>query len=215
MANFILDLYASGSKEYFLDKTPRYYEILPEIFSMFPNAKYIVLKRNPFASLYSMLNTWSKGKIDFQNIEMFYRDFLIAPFKIQNFLDKNLGLDNVLEVKYEALAQEPTKLTKKIYQWLPIPFYEGVLSLAKNQKVSGIYGDDIYKEHISTKVKSDSIEEWIKNCDKEPLRSFFKDYADYLTPEFLTHYGYDTVPWRKSFLTKNNMFDKILSVLNQ
>ena len=214
VANLVLSLYTNNSQRYFLDKTPRYYEILPEIFSVFPDAKYIVLKRNPFASLYSMLSTWSNGKLDIQSIEKFYRDFLIAPFRIQDFLDKNSKLDNVLEVGYELLVQKPVELANNIYQWLSIPFDEEVLCLAKNQKVSGIYGDDVYKEYVSDKVESNSLEVWMRECDKEPLKSFFKDYADYLSPNFLTHYGYDTVPWRKSLFTKNNIFEKLISRLD-
>ena len=35
---------------YFLDKTPRYYLIIPEIAKTFPNAKFIFLFRNPHLS---------------------------------------------------------------------------------------------------------------------------------------------------------------------
>ncbi len=50
--SFLTDIYSSianGNTEYILDKTPRYYEILPEIKKIFPEAKIIVLKRNPLA----------------------------------------------------------------------------------------------------------------------------------------------------------------------
>ena len=77
----ILSLYkVKDSPQFFIDKTPRYYEMLPEIMQLFPNAKYLILKRNPFASLQSMLSTWSNGKIDYKLFMTFYRDFLAAPF---------------------------------------------------------------------------------------------------------------------------------------
>ena len=50
----------SGSR-YFLDKTPRYYLIIPELIQTFPKAKFIILLRNPLAVLSSMVKTRARG----------------------------------------------------------------------------------------------------------------------------------------------------------
>ena len=53
---FALALYGGANKNnalYFLDKTPRYYLIIPQIVEIFPEAKFIFLFRNP--SKYSAL----------------------------------------------------------------------------------------------------------------------------------------------------------------
>src|SRR5262249_40497787 len=42
----------------FLDKTPRYYQICPELRRTFPEAKFILLLRNPLAVLSSILTSW-------------------------------------------------------------------------------------------------------------------------------------------------------------
>ena len=48
---FAGDLYARAlarqGKRLFLDKTPRYYRIIPELRQVFPRAKFIILLRNP------------------------------------------------------------------------------------------------------------------------------------------------------------------------
>src|SRR3990172_3386954 len=62
LKRLILELYTVNKKEqYFIDKTPRNYEILPEIIEFFPKAKFIVLKRDLFASLASMFSIWGQN----------------------------------------------------------------------------------------------------------------------------------------------------------
>jgi hypothetical protein len=45
-------------KSIFIDKTPRYYQIVDEIGRIFPKAKFIYLKRNPFAVAGSLKASW-------------------------------------------------------------------------------------------------------------------------------------------------------------
>ena len=49
-------LEASG-KRLFLDKTPRYYWIIPELVATFPAARFLILLRNPMAVVSSILQT--------------------------------------------------------------------------------------------------------------------------------------------------------------
>lgn len=214
LRNFLMTIYNTQYEgQYFLDKTPRYYEITKEIYEVFPNSKFIVLKRNPFASLCSMLFTWSNGKIDFSKMMAFYRDFLIAPFKIQNFLDENKNSVRIKEIHYEDLVSNPEDFTKDVYKWLSIPYNDSVLDFSNNVKVAGIYGDDTYrnkKSLISGKVESTSLNRWEEKCSKEPLKSFFIDYSLYLTKDFIEKFGYSSLSWKKSLLTRNDYFKKLL-----
>ena len=41
--------------KYVLDKTPRYYHILPELLELFPKAKFVLLQRNPLSVFASIL----------------------------------------------------------------------------------------------------------------------------------------------------------------
>jgi len=47
---------------FFLDKTPHYFSIITELATVFPQAHYVVLMRNPLAVLASVLNTWVQGE---------------------------------------------------------------------------------------------------------------------------------------------------------
>ena len=55
---------SAPGKTCFLDKTPRYHLILDELAQIFPDAKFIVLWRNPLAIVASILNTWKDGRFD-------------------------------------------------------------------------------------------------------------------------------------------------------
>jgi glycosyltransferase involved in cell wall biosynthesis len=63
-----------SGKQIFLDKTPRYHFIIPELQKVFPEAKFIILLRNPMAVLTSTLKAWFQN--DPENLQ-----------KSQNYLD--------------------------------------------------------------------------------------------------------------------------------
>ena len=85
IASLLLALYKhplerQGAR-YFLDKTPRYYNIIPELKELFPKARFIILFRNPLAVLNSILETWVKD--DWIRLNTRYRnDLLVAPLKL-------------------------------------------------------------------------------------------------------------------------------------
>ena len=190
LKQLILGLYkVSNSNQYFIDKTPRNYEIIPLIMEFFPTAKFIVLKRNPFASLHSMLAIWSNGKL--HSLKTFYRDFLIAPQLIQEFCDTHGKKTNVKEVYYENILSDPKNKTKEIYDWLNIPFDEHVLDLGKNEKIAGLFGDDAQKEQPLKTINSDLKDSWKDQLGDKSVAAFFSLYQNYLSSEFLKKYGYE------------------------
>lgn len=213
LKSFILNLYkVKNENQYFIDKTPRYYEILPDIIELFPNARFIILKRNPFASLNSMLSTWARNRLEYKYLRSFYRDFLNAPFLIQEFCDKYGDKSNVKILKYEDLAQNPEKEIKLIYDWLGIPFSKNALNLTNNKKTLGIYGDDVYKNEPLSAVSDKGITTWqIELKKSKALGLFFSEYKRYLSENFLARYGYPQIDFsaRKAVLRRND-FDKLL-----
>lgn len=213
MRDFVLKMYrVSDDSQFFLDKTPRYYEIIPEIYELLPEAKFIILKRNPFASLYSLVTTWADGKLNYEKFSTFYRDFLAAPFLLQSFLDANSSRSNVIEVKYEDVVTDPDNYMQKLYAILGIPFEVGVLEIQGNQKVKGIFGDDVYKkgEALSrvTDAKIDLFKSVVTNSE---LSDFFYHYQNYLTMPFIEKYGYGPEPsFRKKFSFGKSEFNRFL-----
>jgi hypothetical protein len=192
LGKFLLSLYpVSEGKKYFIDKTPRYYEILDEIIEIFPDARFLILKRSPFAALYSMLQTWSGFKTDTDSLKTFYRDFLAAPQKIQKFASLQKSNPKVMEVKYEDIVSSPEEKIKDMYQWADLPFSQDVLNIGANTKVKGMYGDDVYKKKSANTIEPDKNANWeIKIKADKNLSRFFDEYSAYLGSSFLREYGY-------------------------
>ncbi|PKA82133.1 sulfotransferase family protein [Ulvibacter sp. MAR_2010_11] len=184
---YILSLYQPLAQEYtyIIDKTPRYWELINEIPILFPKAKIIVLKRNPDAVLTSMIRTWQLQSV--KDLSRFQRDLLIAPREIQGFLDKNSKNENVLEVRYEDLKQNTADQTEAIYNWLALPFNQGVLDVEKNDKTKGVFGDP-YQNSNDTYKKMSSINSEMNLSTKQ--NKFVKAYLNFLGKPFLSRYGY-------------------------
>jgi hypothetical protein len=217
MKKMILNLYSNGdSTLFFVDKTPRYYEIIPEILEFFPAAKFLVLKRNPFASLHSMLTTWSQDKIDYTLINAFYRDFLVAPFLIQDFCEKHGSKPNVFEVQYEHIVSNPQEAVKAMYDWLNIPFDASVLDIDKNAKVKGMFGDDVYKKEPLKEIKSALSDSWRDSLSDKKRKEFFGGYQQFLGAEFISKYGYATEDFGSGkSLFKKDEFAEYVSALKK
>ena len=192
LKQLILNRYKVNGARWFVDKTPRYYEIAEVIAEFFPQARFVVLKRNPFGSLYSMITTWAKGKIDFPALDTFYRDFLVAPLLIQEFAERNAGKKNVRQVRYEDLIAGPEDGLRSIYEWLQIPFTKDALNIKQNDKVKGLFGDDVYKQKPLEEINPSLSDNWQSVKNDKLLSQFFSAYQNYLGAEFLNKYGYST-----------------------
>lgn len=189
LRDFLFKTYASidnsADTRFILDKTPRYYEILPLIRQIFPEAKIILLKRNPMAVLHSIIETWHKKNIP--QLYSFKRDLLNAPFLMHDFI-LNHSDRNTMVITYEALIDEPENEVAKLYNWLGIEFHEGVLNFASNTKTDGIFGDKSRKLKKGEVVKNN--EKWQEKFRDSSWKNFFLGYLDYLGADFLEAYGY-------------------------
>jgi len=189
LKNFILSIYswldAPGTK-HILDKTPRYYEIGQQIVDMFPQAKILVLKRNPFAVLNSVITSWN---IDtFEKLIYYKRDLINAPQLINKFLSDHRDNKNVREVFYEDLVAHPVKSFQGIYHWLGMEFKEGYLQYGGNSKLKGNLGDQVSVKS-STMPVAENLDAW-KGLIKIPFwNNFFRGYSCYLGDNFLSEYG--------------------------
>lgn len=188
LANFLLSQYSQTLKneKFVLDKTPRYYEILDEIIEYFPNAKIIVLKRNPFAVLSSIIKTWNNNNLN--KLLDFKRDILQAPFLLQAFAERQKNNPNVFVVSYEEIINEPSKHIEQLYDWIGINYNSDVLNYSKNKKFIGNLGDPI-GVHKNSLPNKDSLQKWHEVYYKKEWKDFFTGYSKYLSEDFLKNYG--------------------------
>lgn len=182
--DFVLRFYEPLKNDfrYIVDKTPRYYEILDEIVNLFPKSKIIILKRDPFAVVNSIVRTWNVDSLF--KLTHYKRDILEAPAILNNFCEEHKNNRMVYSLKYEDLIENQALEVKKIYNWLGLTYNDSVLDTDNNFKFKGKYGDPIQNEgrKKNSNINSDLVsKKWFKN--------FISGYANYLGTEFLASYG--------------------------
>ena len=213
--NFADEIYSrfeSDSILYFLDKTPRYYMILPLIKRIFPDAKIIILKRNPFAVVNSIVGDALPTR-KLRRLYMHGVDILQAPVLMQAFAEKYRNDPNVVDVRYEDIVKHPQAEFQRLYDWLELPYNKDILDYSANEKFQGKMGDQKGISKFST-PSTDSINRWEKRLKKKFWRNFLKGYSAYLGSDFLRRYGdyrsLSNVPTiefqRFKFIAGNNPF---------
>ena len=193
LKDFVLSLYQPLMTEgvrYIIDKTPRYYQILPVIKSFFPEAKIILLKRNPLAVINSMLETWGKsGTI--ADLAPYYEDIMSAPGLIQGFLDDNKdNEDQVMEVFYEDLVTESDDRVKKLYDWLGLVYSSEVLDYSRNKKYQGTMGDPT-GVRLNKAPDSKGQDKWKARLENPYWNDFIRGYIQAVGENKLRQFGYD------------------------
>ncbi len=145
------------NKTYFLDKTPRYYNIIPELQEVFVDAKVILLLRNPLSVLSSVLQTWV-GK-NWARLQLHRDDLLRAPMLIVNAMEA-LG-DRVIVFRYEQFVQSPRLEIEKLCDSLGIPYEAEMLNYGNVPAPKGRMGDS-KGIHQFSRPENVNLDKWKK-----------------------------------------------------
>ena len=191
--------------KFIIDKTPRYYEIVDLIQNLYPNAKIIILKRNPIDVLLSLIK--KRHIVKSKDLIWNNRDILLAPMIMQTFLDNNSDNENIIELRYEDMVHFPKDFFKNIYNKVDIKFFDEVLDIKNNKKTEGKFGDkNINSNHEYSQINSKTEK---PSLSKE-MKKFIQGYMYYLTPEFLIKYG--SYNMEELSGKKTRVFDKFLKM---
>ena len=179
-----LNMYVPLAENYELviDKTPRYWEILDELVSLFPKSKIVVLKRNPLDVVTSMIQTWDIKTLE--QLNYFRRDLLEAPKQIDAFLDKHKNNKNIIEVSYNQLINDKVSTVKLLYNQLGLVYNDDVLDTSKNTKYKGKYGDPYQNSQSKPKQSINKV-----------FQKFKIGYANYLGKDYFSknNFTYQTM----------------------
>lgn len=178
---------AKQGKSIFLDKTPRYYHILPELAEIYPEARFIILFRNPLAVLSSILNTWVKGS--WSKLAYFHDDLLLAPRLLVDGAEQ--WVERTCIIRYESLIATPEAELRRVCQWLGLAYQPGLLDYGERLLPSGRYGDPIGVRRHSTPTAG-SLDRWLQMGASIPERYFALDYLGSLDSEVVARMGYDS-----------------------
>lgn len=190
-------------KDYFLDKTPRYYFILKELMELYPNAKFIILRRNPLSVLYSIINTWTKDS-DYRLLNLRH-DLQTAIANLDEYSD----VENVFQIKYESLVDNPEATLSGLCQYIGIDYEENMLTYDSKEKWE--LGDQ--KVYENKKISSGLKYSW--GTDKLSHQAWrnLHDYMEWIGQGRMKRLGYDYNKLR-TILYENmpsNNYDRIMT----
>jgi hypothetical protein len=160
-------------KRLFLDKTPRYTMIVDELYELFPDAKYILLIRNPLAVLKSELHTYVKG--DWPVLASFAPDLVDAPARLVAARER-LG-EAALEVRYEDLVTSPEDTVRSLCDFLDLEFDAAMLDYSNTPAPKGRMNDPV-GIHQHTGPSPASLDKWKELGADTQLRHFALQYLD-------------------------------------
>ena len=186
-----------SGKTLFLDKTPRYYHVLPELAAVFPAARFVILLRNPMAVLCSIVRTWvqkhppspgfRRGHYAWERMPSYRDDLLTAPRLLAAGIAQ-LG-PRVRVVRFEELVADPGRDVAALCAWLGVPFVPTMLTYATANAPDFAFGDPLgIQQH--TQPEASHGTGWIDDLRDPALWKLAADYARHLRLDLPDALGY-------------------------
>jgi len=176
-ANGIYGKILKDDEVYFLDKTPRYYLIIDELYQIFPKAKFIFLFRNPTHIYASILKTWCDNK--FSKLYGNHNDLNFGFSKISSAFLKYKGQDNTYALNYEALVSQPEVKLKELQEFLNIDRDEDLTKKFVNSEIDtkNKLGDPTGIKMYNT-ISPDTLQKWKNIFNTRYRKRVLKNYIN-------------------------------------
>lgn len=187
LQEFILRLYtkAADNARYFIDKAGAYHLIVEEIISLFEEAKFIFLWRNPLSVIASLMESWRDGKWNLHEHYIYLFDGLaqlVEAYKRHS--------DHVCAVRYEDLVSQPTAEWPRVFEYLDLQFEPEFLSRFVETELHGDLGDQPGM-HRYQQLSTEPLGKW-KSTLTNPVRKLWcRHYLEFIGQERLKIMGYD------------------------
>jgi sulfotransferase family protein len=190
---FALTLYgaAAQGRHYFLDKTPRYYLLIPYLQRLFPDAQFVFLVRHPLAMLASVADSFNNGHFRWFD---YWIDWIEGHRCMAEAIRRDSGTSRV--VRYEDLVLNPVPTVTSLCAWLGIPFTDSMVSSYAQTKLSGRMGDSKGIRAYS-QVSEEPILKWRQFFGTSHRKAVAKRMLGKLRPEDLEVIGYPAAGLRQ------------------
>lgn len=161
--------YRVEDSSYFIEKLPYNSLFIGFITKAFPNAKIILLERNPMDACFSMFKqvfTWAyKYSYTLENLGNYF-------CKYRQLIEHwNTNLPNqICTVSYESLVSNPKIETERLLDFAGLPFEESCLS-PQESKTASTTASSV---QVRSKIHTQSVKKW-QNFENhlEPLKEIF------------------------------------------
>jgi Sulfotransferase family len=133
------------------DKSPIYYDCLPALARLFPQARFIIQWRDPAATANAIARAAQSGAPSYQKRRIYLRG-LIGYQVLKSGVDTLLARGQpVCQVTYEELTSDPAKVMREVCRFLEIPYRDELADLR------GADRSAIFKEAHFSLVRGDKI----------------------------------------------------------
>jgi hypothetical protein len=186
-----LSLYSNRDTKnhYFLDKTPRYYHIIDELYELFPNAKFIFLVRNPLNVFSSILDyNFNGGYAKLFASEDRLDDLFLAPKMIKEAVNKH---SNNIFVKYEDIVKNPKVEIERIFNYLELDMPTNSENYHINSEFTSTTSIDTKSLHKHNKPSTDYINSWENSIDSTQKKKLAIDFIKKLKPSDYNYFEYN------------------------
>ncbi len=226
-SEFVRNAYSAqlthSGKSIFIDKTPRYYTIIPLIDKYFPLAKKIFIKRNPLDIALSYLTTWKIpiNELVGDVLSVNSRDFTEGLFTFTNYFSSPNPHKYI--VAYEDIVSDAPLQMAKICEFIGVGYQPSMLKFYENDTVIQKFRNSAFGDPNSLKnpkaISSGSVGRGITKLKQSELQSLlnflggkvFRDlgYGDELI--VLNNMGIDIPDEQITTLLRRNTFEKLHS----
>jgi hypothetical protein len=111
------------------DKSPVYYDSLPELARLFPEARFIIQWRDPAATANAIARAAQAGAPSYQKRGVYLRG-LIGYEVLKSGVDFLVSRGHpVCQVTYEELTSDPAKVMREVCRFLEIPYRDELADL--------------------------------------------------------------------------------------
>lgn len=188
VSHFVEELFmklCGDGNNYFVDKTPRNYLIIPFIERCFPEAKFIFLYRNPLAIMASMIDTWGRGRFTprYGN----HVDIYEGP---------HLLVDNYIRMQskstcvcFEDLVATPEIVINKVFNYLGLSHDSTDIAPVDGGELRGVMGDKTGIVKYSNIYRGD-LDGWKHAYTTRYRKLFARKYLDTIGGDVLSTMGY-------------------------
>lgn len=186
MYQYLYESALDGSgKHYFLDKTPRYYYIIPELYRTFPEAHFVILLRNPLSVLCSIISTWTKE--NWFMLHQYKHDLIKAPILLLEAIE--LLKEQCQVLYYEGLLMNSEPEIRNICDKLQIEFAPEIIDYGLKDSLSWKYGDkkSVYK---NDKPDLKNLNNWVLALENPQVWRVTNDYLQLLGQDTINRMGY-------------------------
>lgn len=174
----------SSGKQFFLDKTPPYFFIVPELIRTFPAAKYIFLLRNPMGVLGAIYANWIKQDwlaLHNENYSLFW-----GPPALLNGI--TISGKQGLVIHYEEMVRSPEIEIRRMCEWLGVGYSPTMIEYGNLAVNKWKTGDQNLYAH--TRPHTASAERWRSSLADPQFWRVANEYLNDLGSQTVESLGY-------------------------